>query len=352
MSDELWSVELGRGIGVIELGATREEIARRLAEHKIELDLDDEDDWLWVEELDAELRFKTTKPPVLREILVEDDQLRFASLPVIGKRLHEVVELLKVSDGETMWRIEQDDEEDERAGAIFPEGVTTDEMLLDDGTLWIPALGLGLGMVRGEITTVRLRKPGETPKSGLGPLTASQRGLSARADLPRYLVNRRLGLSRPVSWMQTVLGVGLAAALVWLFWTAIDYQRRWNAAPVVEGEIVSVDPPPPDPFPMKFTVAYRDQAGVERTTVFERADIYANSVGDKVDVRYLPEAPDQPMGPARLSDAAFLKYVPWGIGIGAVYCVLQIVAGVVGLVMGRLKTKVPAVAVPGGASNT
>jgi hypothetical protein len=141
--------------------------------------------------------------------------------------------------------------------------------------------------------------------------------------------------------------MGLAAALVWLFWTAIDYQRRWNAAPVVEGEIVSVDPPPPNPFPMKFTVAYRDQVGLDRTTVFERADIYANSVGDNVDVRYLPEAPDQPMGPARLNDAAFLKYVPWGIGIGAVYFVLQIVAGVAGLVMGRVQAKVPVVAVSG-----
>src|SRR5262249_29972595 len=174
MSDDLWSVELGRGIGVIDLGATREEIAQRLAENKIELDADDEDDWLWVEELDAELRFKSTKPPVLREILVEDDRLRFASLPVIGKRLHEVVQLLKVDDSETMWRLERDNDETERPGALFPEFPTSDEMLLSSGTLWIPALGLGLGLVRGEITTVRLRKPEESPKSGLGPLTSAQ----------------------------------------------------------------------------------------------------------------------------------------------------------------------------------
>ncbi len=340
MSDELWSVELGRGIGVIELGATKEEIAQRLAEHKIELDIDDEDDWLWVEEFDAELRFKTTRPPVLREILVEDDRLRFASLPVIGKRLHEIVELLKVSDAETQWRIERDDEEDERASAIFPEGVTTDEMLLNDGTLWIPALGLGLGMVRGEITTVRLRKPGETPKSGLGPLTASQRELSSRTDLPRYLVNRVSGVSRPVRWAQIPLNIGLAAALVLLFWQSIDYQRRWNDAPVVEGEVIAVNPPPPEPFPREFTVAYRDQAGAEHRTLFKPADVYiVREVGEKVDVRYLPDAPDQPMGPARVRDAAFIKFGPWAIGVLAAYFVLQVVLSVAGWILQGMKPK-------------
>jgi len=49
MTDDIWSAELGRRFGVIDLGATKEEVARRLAEHKIELDADDEEDWIWVE---------------------------------------------------------------------------------------------------------------------------------------------------------------------------------------------------------------------------------------------------------------------------------------------------------------
>src|SRR5437899_2190858 len=104
MSEKLWSVELGRGVGVIELGAMREEVARKLAEVGIELDIEDEDDWLWVEDLDGELYFRTIEPKVLWEIIVEGDQVRLGPMGVIGKRLHEVVGLLQVADAETVWR--------------------------------------------------------------------------------------------------------------------------------------------------------------------------------------------------------------------------------------------------------
>src|SRR2546429_6615106 len=112
MSDELLLVELGRGIGVIELGATREEIARKLAEQKIELDVEDEDDCLWVEEINGELYFRTTEPKVLREIIVEDERVRLGPLEVIGKRLHEIVELLRVADAETVWRPSHDEDQE------------------------------------------------------------------------------------------------------------------------------------------------------------------------------------------------------------------------------------------------
>src|SRR4029079_12319464 len=177
MSDELWSIELGRGVGVIELGATREEIARRLAEHKIELGLEDEDDWLWVEEMNAELHFRTTEPKVLREIVVEDESVRLGPMEVIGKRLHEIVGFLQVADSETMWRPWDDEEGEEKPGRTFEP--QTDEELLDGGTLWIPALGLGLSMLRGGIDTVRLRRPEDAPQSGLGSLTPGQTGVTA-----------------------------------------------------------------------------------------------------------------------------------------------------------------------------
>jgi hypothetical protein len=186
-------------------------------------------------------------------------------------------------------------------------------------------------MVRGEITTVRLRQPGESPRRGLGTFTAAQRELSARKDLPTYLIRRPVTSSTPGSWLQTVLAVGLAVALGLLVWQGVDYQRRWNAAPAVEGDVIDVKPPPPDPFPSEYTIAYRDQAGAAHRAVLKWADVYATPhVGEKLEIRYLPEAPDRPMGPARYRDAAFEKYIPWGIGIMATYCVLLIIIPVAG----------------------
>jgi hypothetical protein len=44
------------------------------------------------------------------------------------------------------------------------------------------------------------------------------------------------------------------------------------------------------------------------------------------------------MGPAKLSDAAFTRFVPWGIGVMATYCVLQIVVPLAALLMARRRS--------------
>src|SRR5262245_329466 len=148
--------------------------------------------------MDTELRFKTTNPPTLMEITVEDEHVRLGPLPVIGERLHKVVELLQVPDAETVWRMEGNDQRPADGG----RPLVTDKILLDSGTLWIPALGLGLGMVRGEICTVRLRQPKDVPRRGDGSLTPDQRTLSARKDLPQYLIRQPGELSPKQSWFQ------------------------------------------------------------------------------------------------------------------------------------------------------
>ena len=203
MKPELFAAELGQGMGVVRLGDARQEVVQKLREAGIEVDDDEEDRFLYVDELDTELMFKTTAPPVLLEIVVEDERLRLGPLTVIGQRLHKVIDQLRVPDAETVWRTPADDDDQKPTDGNRP--LVTDKSLLDFGTLWIPSLGLGLEMVRGEICTVRLRQPGESPRRGDGPLTASQRELSARKDLPTYLVQPRGKVSPTASGLRAIL---------------------------------------------------------------------------------------------------------------------------------------------------
>jgi hypothetical protein len=194
--------------------------------------------------------------------------------------------------------------------------------------------------VRGEICTVYLRKPEDSPRRGDGPLTASQRELSARKDLPTYLIRPRRAAPE-AAWLQTVLVLALFGGLGLLIWQAINYQLRWNAAPVVQGDVVDVQPPPPDPFPTDYTISYRDQSGAAHQVVLKRADVYVTpKVGETVEIRFLPESPDRPLGPARYRDIAVEEYVPRGIGIVAVYCVIQVIWPIASWLFGRKRRTV------------
>lgn len=338
---EMWLVELGQGMGPLRLGATAEEVMRCLAEGGVEQEDDDEmlEGGWYVDDMDMELNFKSTKPPVLLEIEVWDDRVKLGPLEVIDQRLHTIVERLQVSDAETVWRLDRDGEDRGSPGdGELP--LTTDNVLLSRGTLWIPHLGLGLTMLSGEVGAVRVRRPEETPQRGLGSLTASQRELSARGDLPSYLYSHSESPSPRRSWWPTVLNLALAVALGLTMWKATDYQRQWSDAVLVEGDVIATEPPPPDPFPNEYTVAYRDQTGQPHQVTLKRADVYATPhVGEKLELRYLPELPDQPLGPARYQDAAFDKFFPIGIGILVVYGVIQIALPLIGFVAGSLKQK-------------
>src|SRR3569623_967808 len=103
MKHHLFSVDLGRGLGVIALGASDDEIIEKLKAEGIELDKDEEDpDWLYVDELGAVLNFKTTQPPRLFEIVTEDSDVHLGSLPVIGERVHAILDRLKIPVSETL----------------------------------------------------------------------------------------------------------------------------------------------------------------------------------------------------------------------------------------------------------
>jgi hypothetical protein len=338
MNDEDWIIEPGRGIGPLELGLHREALLQRLADAGLDVE-DDEERWLYIEEMDADLTFSAGAEPVLQEVAISDDRARFGPMVLIDEPLAKIVDLLRVANEDTAWtiRFEEDPEffvsekpaADEAESPDAPS--TLDKKLLCDGTLWIKSLGVGLRLAHGEILTVRLRQPGDLPQIQHGPLTDEQRELAEKPDLYSQLVGPTSS-ERPTSWFQRLAGLALVVGIGVVIWRGVDYQRRWNEAPTVEGKVIRVSPPPPEPFPDQFTIAYQDQQGRQHQVVLDYTEIFSLSkIGDKVELRYLPEAPDKPMGPAAAASAAFDTYIPWGIGVVVSYFVLQLVAGIISL---------------------
>lgn len=325
VSQDRWNVELGQGLGEIKLELAQSEVLRRLEEAEIEFDAEEGDREAFCPDMDMVLTFSQTHPPVLLQIAVRDDQLHFGSHDVIGRKLHEITSLLQVREEETVWRTEEEPADSLPTTAPADLSPVSDEELLERGTLWIKPFGLGLRLWRGNIQEVILRIPQNSPAVGVAKLTAKQLELSQRADLSIHLQ----GANRPTTrgWFRTLSGLICFGLIFGIVWLGMQYQRRWNDAPTVEAQVVAIRPNAPDQIATEFDVRYSDQNGVEHHATVGLADVIVpKAVGDTVELRYLPDNPDQPLGLGRVHDAAFVKFFPWAIGVFAGYLVLQVVA--------------------------
>src|SRR5215216_8108887 len=97
MTDNRWSVELGHGLGNLELGIDRDELLRRLHEADFEVDADDDDPThIHGSEVELILTLSDTDPPRLIQIAIDDERVQFGTMNVVGRRLHELAALLQV----------------------------------------------------------------------------------------------------------------------------------------------------------------------------------------------------------------------------------------------------------------
>ena len=181
---EFWLVELGVRMGPMVLGTEYQQMLQVLREHRIDADrlTFDGPNILPVPAIGTRLVFSQTSPRTLDRIDVTDERLRFASLSVIGKRVHEIICIFKISRKETLWScIESDgipsNAIPERASSRFREQLAR-------GTIWLPSLGLGLTLRDGLIATVHLCDPVQSPRIGDGPWTKEQQRLSEVRELP------------------------------------------------------------------------------------------------------------------------------------------------------------------------
>ncbi len=326
MEDDDWNIIPGRGMGPLELDLDRDSILERLTAADIVVHApDDEPNSIELEDGDLALTLTDEEPHRLIQILVSDDRAVVNGKPVIDRRLIEVLDEWGISTEDTLWRHDPSHNDDPRGAMDAPTQPVSERQLLINGTLWVRSYGIGLELFRGEVEQLFVRLPEHVPARGLGPLTEPQRDLLSQPDLSAALEPPKPPRSSLVGAMQTLLTIACVVTVGVIAWQGTQFQQRWNNAIPVDGTVVAVNPPPPAFWPDELTVEYTDGAGKTHQVVWNPADVYTtNAVGQTVKVHYLPEAPDKPLGPARVRDAAFLVYVPYGIGAVAIYLMLTV----------------------------
>lgn len=327
-NDDFWSVELGVGMGPLVLGTDFESLRAVLQENRIDvnsLTLNRSNE-MAVPEIGIHCLFSNTNPRTLIRIDVSDERLRFGSLPVIGKRAHEIVGLFKVPRKETLWcDIENNDLASATSGTKSDITAMSRE-LLARGTIWITGLGLGLKLRDGLVEIVHLCDPSQSPQAGNGLWTKEQQRLSEVRELPAASTAPTARNRKSVSIFNVLIHVALVAALGTLVWWAVQLQQRWDAAIEVPATVVALNPPPPNPLPDKVTVSFKDVGGNEqRHTLGFMQFMMTPKMGDEVKVKFLPESPDQVLGPVAFRNVGFETAFPYGIGLLAIYSLLQLI---------------------------
>jgi hypothetical protein len=326
LEDRLWSVEIGQGMGPFLLGLPRSEVTAivRLLGFKIDSTLAENDAKLYIEEMDSTLVFSAQSPQTLERIDVCDWRIRFGSLDVYNTPIHELVLLLKVSPTETLWcDREEFDRQREHAEQVQDEQVQaeneTDQDLIQSGTLWFTTLGLGVSLDRGTVEEVHVCDPELSPRFGTGCWTEAQRVLSIEVQRVSQS-GGAVRLNKKKHPLVTLWFVGLLVAFGGVIWRSFELQKRWSNAPNVFATVIAVDPPPPEMFPHDFTLSYLDSSGHNHEVQFNGHDYSGHiKVGDEIAVRFMPEAPDKPIGPNHFSDRGLDYALPCIIAIGLVY---------------------------------
>lgn len=322
----LWKVEPGLAIGVFRLGLPRNEILEILKERALESEALPGGKSVYVLDMDIELHFRAEPPFHLNLIEVHDERARFGTLKIMWDFPHNLFASIP-SEG-TLWFDDLAQINRTLPKSPLPRN-STDEQLLSGGTVWMKDLGVGFKLTHGKITTLYLCDPADLPQIGLGEFTGAQRHLSERMQLASFRTPTARTPLAERAFKVSLLLITLCF-IAFFGWRAWEEKKRWDNASEVQAEVVSVWPAPPDPFPSRFQLSYRDQSGKTHEVELEASDFYGTpQVGDELSLRYLPESPQTPLGPTKFRDVAFDQFVPYLLGAIGVYFVLHIASGFV-----------------------
>ncbi|MDB6140056.1 MAG: hypothetical protein JWO94_3128 [Verrucomicrobiaceae bacterium] len=295
--------------------------------------------WLVVEDSwGMELRFEKDGAQRLRQIARDDGDLTWRGEPVLGSLLHEAWEIMKGETEDAGWSPQDATDEPMDGSPPSKPGPYPDELLLYEGTLWLPKRALGLVMCDGMVIEMVWRRREDLPSKLEGPVTAAQLVLSANPDLSQILRKQMRpaasSLVKAAGWtqMQWLIALMSLVAMTTVGKLGFDETRRWQQAVVLEGRLTALDALPGKAGARAYHVRYADPEGKRGDVVLEQADFYVapREIGEAVQVVYVSGDPPRVKGPARARDAAFLRYVPWAVGILLFHVVAMTLAGWLG----------------------
>ncbi len=319
-------------------GMSRAEATRILQAAGAEISTsDDAPGWMMAdgEDWGLELRFSEDGEQPVRQLGLDNWNFVWRGQTIANQPLHEVLAILGDAAPDAAWRPEDavaspfDDLE-----PLDPKP-PTDEDLLDDGTLWLPKLGLGLVLCAGKVNEIVWRRPDDVPKHFAGPITDAQKKLSAEPDVEakirKHWSTSSLTSTTPFNPLQRIITLLHLVALVYIGWLGLQDTQRWHTAATLTGKLVNYEKATGKPWVDHYTIEYQDPSGHPQTARLESGEFYIQpkEIGEETEICYLAGNPPRVKGPARVRDAAFIDYMPWAIGVGASYLVLWTLAGFV-----------------------
>jgi hypothetical protein len=336
-------------------GMTRDQVLECLQAHGVdESDFDDGYIPTTIDGVGLDLWFEDDGAKRLRQISADDGTILWNGKPLLDARVDDALRAVEPLGRSPMW------DATDVVGTPFPKagniptGPFSDERLLEEGTVWLPDRGIGLAVCNGEIIGVAWRETRDLPAQFAGPVTEVQRQLSQRPDLGDYLRKTRAAQVRaatpknPLAFLNTVLVIVCLALLGLVGRAGFHDMQRWNQAPIFTGKFVGMElvprkkhfdlgperlrrlmPDDPTRTREMYHVEYLDPAGRQQTVALEGADFYVppRESGEDVQFAYIAGDPPEIKGPSRIRDAAFLDYLPWGIAVGVLFVVGQMVIG-------------------------
>ncbi len=321
MSYPVWPIVPEQGWGPLKLGERLTSIKKTFSEANIEFSVDDDFE-IYLFGHTCTLFFEPKDENRLVQIVIGDESQTLNDEQIVGVPLDEVLTIIHLRNyQETSWATSDvnfdlfldSDKPDKNA----KPRVVADTDLLDDCTLWLKELGVGLSLDEGKVETLALRRKDLIPKSEIGPLTAAQMEILSDPEFEKKLANARTYSATSTAqktgdWLgmiSTLLLPFSIAFLAYLGWNFYSNWQAWNNAIPVKGLVTQVLPE--EAMFKEFIVAEYDVPGSgKKTTTIQWTFAPGSEVGKEIELVYLPNNPDKAMTIVQAKDEALLGGLP------------------------------------------